>query len=235
MFGWGCFKLLIDVVITTLPIPLILPTKMSRKRRFGVTVLLSLGYIMTAAGAMRLYYTYLMFWKSSDRTWYRYLAFLSSVVENDLGVVSPLSIGSRDLSHAIIDPNEPVAQICASIPALRPLFINWNSSTFASNMLRSSRSRQLGVHAFGATSVSSIPSAYSRIITSSWAPQVPTKSLQTSETSFSRYDFAVVPPSRFSEDSEWSAGSPLSPSFPTPVVTTAAEPIGYEAQTRLHV
>ena len=87
-FGGGVFKLFIDVMITTLPIPLILHLKMGSMQKYGVIIVLALGYIVCAAGAVRSYYTYVIFWKSTDQIWYDYPTFLASTVENDLGIVS---------------------------------------------------------------------------------------------------------------------------------------------------
>jgi hypothetical protein len=87
-FGGGVFKLFIDVMITTLPIPLILRLKLNSAQKYGVVVTLALGYVVCAAGAVRTYYTYIIFWRTTDIVWYEYPAFLALTVENDLGIVS---------------------------------------------------------------------------------------------------------------------------------------------------
>jgi hypothetical protein len=62
---------------------------MQKRRRHAVIVLFGLGYIVTAAGAVRTYYTWRVFDNpTEDRTWYSYLAFLAATVENDLAIVS---------------------------------------------------------------------------------------------------------------------------------------------------
>ncbi|KAF1811365.1 hypothetical protein P152DRAFT_459764 [Eremomyces bilateralis CBS 781.70] len=94
----GVVKTFIDVLVTTLPIPLILSMKLRPQQRYGLVVLLALGYIVTAAGALRTYYTWKVFHNPLwDYSWYYYPAFLASAVENDLAV------------------------ICACVPAMRPL------------------------------------------------------------------------------------------------------------------
>jgi hypothetical protein len=60
---------------------------MSRNQKFGVVLLIALGYIVTAAGAVRTYYTYVILWKTYDQTWYNYYAFLAGTIENDLSLV----------------------------------------------------------------------------------------------------------------------------------------------------
>jgi hypothetical protein len=71
-----------------MPIPLIIRLKMSSAQRYGVCIILALGYIVCAAGAMRTYYLYVIGWRTTDIIWYEYPAFLASAIENDLGIVS---------------------------------------------------------------------------------------------------------------------------------------------------
>jgi hypothetical protein len=85
----GCAKTFVDLLVTTLPIPLIMRMKMTKKQKYGICILLGFGYIVTAAGALRTYYSYKLFYGGSyDQTWDQYPAFIASAVENDLGVVS---------------------------------------------------------------------------------------------------------------------------------------------------
>jgi hypothetical protein len=86
--GGGAVKTFIDFYVTTLPIPLVFTMKMDRWQKYGTVLLLGLGYLVTAAGAIRLYYTWKLFYNSDyDYTWMQYPAFLASAVENDLAVV----------------------------------------------------------------------------------------------------------------------------------------------------
>jgi hypothetical protein len=96
----GLVKILVDLLITTLPIPLVLRMNMQRRQRYGVAFLLGLGYIVTTAGAVRSYYTWKTFYGTEDRTWFQYPAFLAAVVENDVAVVRsvPASVRVRPLS-----------------------------------------------------------------------------------------------------------------------------------------
>jgi len=91
-------KVFFDVLITTLPIPLIARMKISRRQKWGIICLLSLGYVVTAAGIMRTYYTWLAATTPlGDETWNLYPAFLATSVETDLSIM------------------------CACVPTLRPL------------------------------------------------------------------------------------------------------------------
>ncbi|KAF2431911.1 hypothetical protein EJ08DRAFT_696058 [Tothia fuscella] len=94
----GCLKTFADLLITTLPIPLILRMNMQKRQRYGVAALLALGYIASIAGIVRTYFTYRTFYQTYDVTWWEYPGFLCAALENDLGV------------------------ICACIPTLRPLW-----------------------------------------------------------------------------------------------------------------
>jgi len=87
-FGGGVFKLFLDVMITTLPIPLILHLNLNSAQKYGVSIVLALGYVVCAAGVVRATYTYIIFWKTTDTLWFEYPTFLASTVENDLGIVS---------------------------------------------------------------------------------------------------------------------------------------------------
>jgi hypothetical protein len=97
VFGFGVIKTFIDIMIVTLPIPLVLRLQMSTSQKRAVILLLGLGYIVTAAGVIRTYYSYYIMWRSYDETWYEYYGFVASTIENDLAIV------------------------CACAPALRPV------------------------------------------------------------------------------------------------------------------
>ena len=61
---------------------------MTTRDRYGAAILLCLGYIVTAASAVRLYYSYEVLWKSWDITWYLYPTALAGIVETNLAIVS---------------------------------------------------------------------------------------------------------------------------------------------------
>lgn len=85
----GSFKTFVDLLVTTLPIPLILRMNMTRAQRYGLVFLLGLGYVVTAAGALRTYYSWRVYYGDSyDYTWEQFPAFVASAVENNLAVVS---------------------------------------------------------------------------------------------------------------------------------------------------
>ena len=89
MLVGGLIKTFLDLLITTLPIPLILRLNLTRQHQFGICILLAFGYIVTAAGAIRTYYTYKVFYGhiDYDQVWWQYPGFIASAIENDLGVV----------------------------------------------------------------------------------------------------------------------------------------------------
>ena len=84
----GGVKTFTDLLITTLPIPLISRTSMPTRQKYGVIALLGVGYIVTVAGVLRTYFTWRAFYSPTwDQTWEQYPAFLAAAVENDLAVV----------------------------------------------------------------------------------------------------------------------------------------------------
>jgi hypothetical protein len=84
----GVIKTFIDLVITTLPLPLILGTEMRSRQRYMVSALFALGYVVTGAGAARVYYTYKVFYSNGDTSWWQYPTFITSTIENNLAIVS---------------------------------------------------------------------------------------------------------------------------------------------------
>lgn len=68
---------------------MVLRMNMESKQKYGVAVLLSLGYIVTIAGAVRTYYIYKTFWVVKDQTWDgQYPAFLAAAFENNIALVN---------------------------------------------------------------------------------------------------------------------------------------------------
>lgn len=49
----GIINCFLDLLITTLPIPMVLMLKMRLRQRIGVVILLSLGFVVTIAGIVR--------------------------------------------------------------------------------------------------------------------------------------------------------------------------------------
>jgi hypothetical protein len=84
----GVIKTFIDLWVTTLPLPLVMNTHMIRRQRILVAVLFALGYVVTGAGAARVYYTWKTFFTDGDMSWWQYPTFISSTIENNLAIVS---------------------------------------------------------------------------------------------------------------------------------------------------
>lgn len=83
----GIVKICVDLLITTLPVPLVLRMNMAKRQRYLVVLLLGLGYIVTAAGGVRAYFTWKAFYNTNDPIWFEYLAFIASTLENNLAIV----------------------------------------------------------------------------------------------------------------------------------------------------
>lgn len=49
----GVINCFLDLLVTTLPIPMVLMLKMHMRQRIGVIFLLSLGFVVTIAGIVR--------------------------------------------------------------------------------------------------------------------------------------------------------------------------------------
>jgi hypothetical protein len=90
----GMVKIAVDLLITTLPIPLILRMNMQKQQRYLVVMLLGLGYLATAAGAVRAYFTWKAFYDTNDQTWYQYPAFIAAALENNIAIVCRIVLSS---------------------------------------------------------------------------------------------------------------------------------------------
>lgn len=80
----NCFA---DLLVTTLPIPIILKLQMPVRQRIGAILLLSLGFVVTIAGVVRTYYIWKSLMDSYDETWFSYPLWIAAAVEIDLAVV----------------------------------------------------------------------------------------------------------------------------------------------------
>jgi hypothetical protein len=94
MWGGGV-KTATELMITTIPIPIVMNLTMPRNQKIGIAVLLGVGYLVSVAGIIRMYYTYRVFFTTYDQTWMQYPAFLASAVENDLAVVRTTTHAQR--------------------------------------------------------------------------------------------------------------------------------------------
>jgi hypothetical protein len=86
-YGGNICKVCLDALITTLPLPLVLGLQMNRRSKYWAVGLIAIGYMITAAGAMRVYYMHIFLWESYDVTWYNYYASVATSIESDLSVV----------------------------------------------------------------------------------------------------------------------------------------------------
>jgi len=91
LLGAGIVNTFLDLLTTLTPIPLIVQLHLPWRRRLGAIFLVSLGLIVTVAGALRSYFTWQSLLASYDETWYCYGLWLASGIEIDLGVVSSSS------------------------------------------------------------------------------------------------------------------------------------------------
>ena len=79
-----------DVSVLVLPIPVIWRLDLSIRKRFEVTALLAIGLIATAAGCLRTYYVWRVYFGTWDRSWAAYPVYISCCLEVNLGIVSVL-------------------------------------------------------------------------------------------------------------------------------------------------
>jgi hypothetical protein len=84
----GVINCVADLGVTILPAPMIMRLQMPLRQRIGVCVLMCLGIVVTAAGAVRTYYIWKALIASYDETWLAYPLYICATVEIDLGVVS---------------------------------------------------------------------------------------------------------------------------------------------------
>lgn len=95
--GAGVINCVADLLITTLPIPIVLRLQMRLRQRLAVTFLLGLGFIVTIAGIVRTYYIWKAFMDSYDETWYSYPLWIAAAVEIDLAVLTACAPALRPL------------------------------------------------------------------------------------------------------------------------------------------
>ncbi|GME64378.1 hypothetical protein GTA08_BOTSDO12914 [Neofusicoccum parvum] len=107
VLGVGIVNCFIDLLITVLPIPIITRLQMPIQQRIGVMILLSLGFVVVVAGAIRTYYIWKGLIVSYDETWFTFPLWIAAAVEINLGV------------------------ICACMPALRPFISRYIAPAFS--------------------------------------------------------------------------------------------------------
>ncbi|THZ19006.1 hypothetical protein D6C89_07985 [Aureobasidium pullulans] len=94
----GVLNCISDLLVTLLPIPIIMGLNMPLRQRIGVSILLSLGLVVTVAGVVRTYYIWRTLMDTYDETWDSMPLYICATVEIDLAI------------------------LCGCAPALKPLF-----------------------------------------------------------------------------------------------------------------
>jgi hypothetical protein len=87
MFYGGIASNFADVLVTILPIPLVLRLSMPLRQRIGVVILFSLGSFAVAAGCVRTYYIWDMYYRSYDVSWLCTPLYIVTSVEMSVGLV----------------------------------------------------------------------------------------------------------------------------------------------------
>lgn len=123
LFG-SVANVVMDVIVAVLPIRIVAKLAMPKKQRRGVMVLFSVGIVVIATGVTRIYFVWSALLSSYDLTWHTYPLWIASAIELDLGVVS----FPDQLSFYACSRSNNTPQICACVPAIRPLFTSWQRS-----------------------------------------------------------------------------------------------------------
>ncbi|EON62658.1 hypothetical protein W97_01882 [Coniosporium apollinis CBS 100218] len=131
--GAGIVNCVADLLVASLPIPIVAQLQMPQRQRVGVVILLSLGFIVTTAGIVRTYFIWKSLMNSYDETWFAYPLWIAAVVEIDLAV------------------------ICACAPAIRPLVTIYVSPIFSRFSTRLSK-RLYAILSSGHVSSPDVPS-----------------------------------------------------------------------------
>jgi hypothetical protein len=102
IFSGGIVKTLIDVLLISLPYPLICKLTLSLRERSAVLSLFSLGISITIFGSLRSYYIYQVYFKSGDSTWFAFWIYYWSSMEHYIGIICACIPPLRPLSNAVI-------------------------------------------------------------------------------------------------------------------------------------
>lgn len=73
--------------------------QMPLKQRIGICFLLSMGILVTIAGAVRTYYSWKGLIGSWDETWWTYPLWIAAAIEIELAAVSPPSSAISQLHN----------------------------------------------------------------------------------------------------------------------------------------
>ena len=86
--GLASVNILVEIIVTMLPVPIIWRLKLDRRERLGVILLLSIGVIVVGISAAKLYYIWLTLIGTYDQTWWTSPLWICVKVELDVGIVS---------------------------------------------------------------------------------------------------------------------------------------------------
>ncbi|KXS99627.1 hypothetical protein AC578_9934 [Pseudocercospora eumusae] len=98
----GIFNCCADLLTTILPIPLVWRLQMALRHRIGISLLLSLGFIVTIAGALRTYFIWQSLIGTWDTTWYSYPLWICAAIEIDIAVICACAPALKPLLHVRI-------------------------------------------------------------------------------------------------------------------------------------
>lgn len=85
-FYVGIFHCLTDLLITVIPMHFIIRLNLPLHLWLGVLILLCLGFIVTAAGIVRVYFSYAII-AHFDETWISYPLWIAAAIEVNIGLV----------------------------------------------------------------------------------------------------------------------------------------------------
>ena len=104
MLAGGIIACFADLLITTLPIPMVMKLKMRLRQRLIVAFLMGLGFIVTIAGIVRTYFIWMAFMSSYDETWYSYPLWIAAAVEIDLAIITACAPSLKPLIAVYAGP-----------------------------------------------------------------------------------------------------------------------------------
>lgn len=87
LLAGGILNTLSDFLVVVLPIPRVLMLQLPARQRAIIATLLGVGLMVTIAGAVRTYFTYVSA-TSNDRTWALHRAWVTGSLELYIGIVS---------------------------------------------------------------------------------------------------------------------------------------------------
>ena len=88
MFIMSIINTTMELVIALLPIPVVFTLQMSRRQRWSVISVLSLGVLVFLVGCVRTFYVYKCLLDTWDITWWTGPHWICSEVENNVAIVS---------------------------------------------------------------------------------------------------------------------------------------------------